>query len=281
MKKLPILILIFAALGTGVFQACKKDPPPPPPPPPAAPKIAFVSGGSNAYAPGDSLKIRFAVTTTQTLANLQVKRTEGTSVVTTQIPLSGKSYTYILDTIIPPGTPFGTDISYEFTARDGDNKTTPVTTVYSVVDKGSPMVEITGQVGHIDLPGFGIYDLVGETNWDVSHTDSLVKDMINTSKTGSSIEPFVRGFKSHPSIATRFIKNNSFEYDKRGYPGYVKYAYDKSLLAPKPQMDNVAVNDIYLVKMRNGNYAVIKVTSVSDNSATNKEDGIIIFKYLK
>lgn len=175
-------------------------------------------------------------------------------------------------------TPSGT-YQVKLTIKAGSVENSKTTKL--VVSGGSSASSLTEKVDqkiyHAFSPRKGAYDLVaGDT---VSSSANASTDIQDLSTAGSALTGSVKS-----ETTTMFVKSNSFDYAAATSTS-IKTAYDAG--SPVSAI-TVATGDILLAKLRNGNYAVIKITEVnttsteaSNSGSTTPNVGYIKFSYKK
>lgn len=293
MKKFSVFFaLLFVAAAT--FVGCKKEDEVFP-----APTITF-SGGD---AGNGSVELDFASVTSisktfvvQVAAEGEIntftlsKKVYGTSTVSTPITITGDysgktTFDYTFNQTFT-ATDFDnvTKIEYIFTCTD--KQATPLTAekIFTVTKKAgvvtTPFTQTkTGQFYHIAGANgcTGAYDLVNDLDMGSAATEAN-KDMKNTDVAGAT---FTGAWTQGTGNTTQFVKANTYDYANATVESATTAFTNGTVLTTVTP----ANNDIYIVKLRNNNYAVLKVTSIApldvtcNASTTNK--GKISFEYKK
>ncbi|MBI4646354.1 MAG: hypothetical protein HY738_07125 [Bacteroidia bacterium] len=147
---------------------------------------------------------------------------------------------------------------------------------YSFSQGYSQVTTHTGVIWNLIGPNQGAWDLVANVGLS-SGASSTLKDMKNTT-TVASPAPYIFNNEWTAMNTTLFVKNNSFDYINTTLYSVVDAAYNAG--SPVSTVSNVAVNDIYIVKLRGtSDYAVLKVTNITLTSSDNLDK--IDFEYKK
>jgi len=276
MKKIKLLVLVLVA-GALAFTSCKKDDP-------TGPTLSVTPTSVDAWK-GDTVKFVYSISSNSKIAKLTA--TPDNSLLSTQEVTSFSGDHSVSDTItfILPTSSLndGDVIKVTFYAEDADgadygksvnvniNIKEPAPTTTAMTDEHTD-----GVIWNIIGANKGAWDLVNNVAMASSDADAD-KDMVNTTTTGSQTpNVFEEAWTTGAGNTTMFVKDNSFDYANATVEAATA-AYNNGTASK--DVTGVAANDIYIAKLRDGNYAVIKVTNVVVTTTDNKDK--IEFSYKK
>ncbi len=230
------------------------------------------STASAETAPGSSVNFKVVVTSPEKLDKVQIRfQLPGSSSYVTLNEYPDKTTDFLSSTSdnfdfaysIPGNTPAGSTVKIKFIVVDTKSSTLDIEKEFVVTVKGS--AAYTGKRLYnpaAPTGSFGAYDLVSDQGVAASEGDAN-KDMINTTVASNGGYPFVKGWKAENG--TTFVKaTSSFDYNAANKTSMMAaYAASTSVAT----VSDVKVNDVYIVKLRNGdNYVAVKVTQIVDDS---------------
>lgn len=164
---------------------------------------------------------------------------------------------------------------YTFKVTDKNGMTASRTISVEVIADETPFTNTqNGEFYHVGGSLQGAYSLIDDTNIPASGSDSK-KDLVNTDAAGDAFT----GSWSTASGA-EFVKASGFDYANATQES-TSQAFNQG--TKTTTVTNPQVNDIYLIKLSNGNIIPLKVTALdpADNSCNCGNTGKISFEYKK
>lgn len=270
MKQLKLFALIIA-VGLIAFTSCKNEEP-------EGPTLTISADVTSAWQ-GDTITFTYSVASNEDLELLSWTSTAPSIAPAGEVALTGTSVSSkTIEVILPTsGVTEGT-LKFTFVATDKDGEeyadTKEVTiTLEEPTPAGTVLAyeNTVGVIWNFIGPNQGAWDLVANTGKS-SGDAAADKDMINSSTVSAG---WVNAWAAGNS--TLFVKANSFDYTagtlEDAQTAYAGGTASATVTAP-------AANDIYIAKLRGGsNYAVIKITSVTETASDNLDK--INFSYKK
>ncbi len=276
MKKIKLLTLILFA-GVLALTSCHKDPP-------EGPTLSVTPTSVDAWK-GDTVKFVYSISSNSKITSLKAE--PNTTLLSSQEVTSFSADYSVSDTmtfILPTSSLSDGDvISVKFTAtdKDGADYAKEVTVSINIKEPAAATTPMTdehtdGVIWNIIGANKGAWDLVNNVAMSSSDTEAN-KDMKNTTTTASQTpNVFEAEWTVGTGNTTSFVKDNTFDYANATVEAATE-AYNNG--TSTTTVSNVAANDIYIAKLRDGNYAVIKVTNVAVTTTDNNDK--IEFSYKK
>ncbi len=192
--------------------------------------------------------------------------------------LNSSDETTYRDTLVIPGSRFSqagdVDFIFEITDKNGQTAEQIIrVTVASTTPFGT---EMTGMFFHRHGTAQGAFNLIGGTPVAATGDDGI-KDMENSDEPGDAFTGSWEALNS-----TTYVKDNSFDYDNGNIEAAAQAFMDGG--SASKEVDNPAVGDIYIAKLRGGSdYALIKITEIDPTDTTGgmSNRGKITFDYKK
>ncbi len=276
MKKIKLLTLVLFA-GILAFTSCKNDDP-------EGPTLSVTPTSVDAWK-GDTVKFVYSISSNAKIKSLKAE--PNTTLLTSQEVTSFSADYSVSDTmtfVLPTSSLNDGDvISIKFTAEDADGAdyARDVTVSINIKEPAAATTPMNtektdGVIWNIIGQNKGAWDLVNDVAMSTSDTEAN-KDMKNTTTTASQTpNVFEEEWTVGTGNTTTFVKDNTFDYTNATVEAATT-AYNNGTSVTT--VSNVAVNDIYIAKLRDGNYAVIKVTNVAVTASDNNDK--IEFSYKK
>ena len=287
MKHLKLFLMMFMAANIALVTSCKKDDDGDDGPVNEDPTISLAGDMGN-VASDVTLETDEAymmtvsaaqnASTTKKLQRMLITR-EVAGTPTTFLDSSFNEATFGPFTInVKAPAVDGAEDTWKFTVTDKDGKTatTGLTVTAEAPVNSTPLAtETTGQFYHRDGTLKGAYDLVNDAEVSALDPDDN-KDMANTDAAGNG---FTGSFQA-PN-ATRYSPTSE-TYDNIPTVEKAQDLYDNGGI-PLNTINDPAVGDVYVVKLRNNEYAVVEITEndPANNECSCGNTGKLSFKYKK
>ncbi|OQX99673.1 MAG: hypothetical protein B6I24_02080 [Bacteroidetes bacterium 4572_128] len=197
------------------------------------------------------------------------------SITTDNIDISTKNETLTYVYIVPLTNTGDVTITFKVTDAETSNEVVKTFTIVEATPEGTDFgIEANGTIGHTWGQDDAAFNLVSGTTLAAGDVEAN-KDMKNVSPSNGD---FVNGWEAGTGNATTFVKVTDFNYET----GTVEDAI-ALFIGGDTIVTGVAVNDIYLARLRNGEtYAAIKITEVNtEDNLKVGEKGFIRFSYKK
>lgn len=276
MKKIKLLFLVLFA-GTLGFMSCNKDEP-------TGPTISVTPTSIEAWK-GDTVKFVYSISSNSKIKSLTA--TPNSALLASQEVTSFAADYSVSDTmsfILPTSSLNDGDvisIVFEATDDDGADYAKTATVTINITEPAATTTPMTnentsGVIWNIIGANKGAWDLVNDVAMSSSDTEAN-KDMKNTTTTASQTpNVFETEWTVGTGNTTMYVKDNSFDYTNATVEAATA-AYNAG--SAVSTVSNVAQNDIYIAKLRDGNYSVIKITNVVVTTSDNNDK--IEFSYKK
>ncbi len=294
MRKLNLLMAFFMLIGFGLLTSCSDDETDDV----IKPKVIVTEVAGATYEQGTSVSYGIVISSNEKLKNFEVTvsgvtgaegtvltyTTEGlfeldddgnaTDVIDVSTKSEALSYTYIV-----PATNTG-DVTITFKVTDSEtfNEDVKTFTIVEATPEGTAFGNeaTNGVIAHTWGPNHAAFDLVNGTSL-ASDGNEANKDMKNVSQQNLD---FVVGWEAGTGNTTTFVKVTGFDYDA----GTVEEAV-ALFTGATSSVSGVAVNDVYLALLGNGETCAIKITEVNTIDILSDvkigEEGFIKFSYKK
>ena len=276
MKKIKLLALVLFA-GALAFTSCKKDDP-------SGPTLSVTPTSIEAWK-GDTVKFIYSISSNAKIKSLTA--TPNSALLSSQEVTSFSADYSVSDTmtfILPTSSLNDGDvisIVFKATDDDGDDYAKDVTVSINIKEPTAATTPMNtektdGVIWNIIGANKGAWDLVNDVAMSSSDTEGN-KDMKNTTTTASqSPNVFEAEWTVGNGNTSTFVKDNTFDYTNATIEAATT-AFNNG--SATNTVSSVATGDIYIAKLRDGNYAVIKITNVVITTSDNNDK--IEFSYKK